>query len=1003
MKYFVVFAVHCLFLSLSVLGQAPNAFNYQAVVRSSTGISLVNRPVRFQIGIQQGNSGPVVYQEEHADTTNGDGLVVLQIGRGTLINNSLAFSSITWGSHSYYINIAIDTVGNSSFVNMGSFELLSVPYALYSSNGMPSGTQAGQMLQWNGTSWVAITSGNQNQVLTFCDNRPVWTLTGQCPGTITGINCGGASPSGQLYESQPSSITVSIPYTGGNGGLHSGQSITSTGITGLTATAASGSFVNGNDSIVYVLSGAPSGTGNADFAINIGGQNCSLSLFVNPIGSIASLNCVGATHNGGLIQDVAASGVSSTISYTGGNAGFYGAQSFSSTGVSGLTASISSGAFASGSGSVTFTISGTPVGSGTASFAISIGGQSCTLTRTVNPSTVSTLSCATASNNGTLTWNIAASGVNSSIPYTGGNGGGYGAQSINSTGVTGLTASISAGSFVNGNGSLVFTITGTPNGSGNANFAISMGGQSCSLTRSVGVGTVSGVTCGTTNNGTLVGGVSASGVSSVVSYTGGNGGGHNGQTVTSTGITGLTATLTSGTFLSGSGTLTYAITGTPSGLGTANFAISIGGRTCTLSRTVVGGSISTISCGTATTNGTLVHPVAASGVNSVIPYTGGNGGMHSGQTVTSTGVTGLTATLSSGSFASGNGNLTYTITGTPSAAGTASFAINIGGQTCALTRTVVAGAVSTLTCGTTNNGSLFASVAASGVSSVVSFTGGNGGSHSGQTVTSTGVTGLTATLSAGNFASGNGTLTYTITGTPSGTGTASFAISIGGRTCTLTRSVITGTITNLWCPACCTGICFQMDPCPTIAGTLVVATAASGVTSSIPYTGGNGGPFAAHSVTSTGVTGLTATRSAGNFVVGSGSLNYTITGTPSSTGTASFAISAGGQSCTFTREVRGPIESLTCPGMHVPFIGMHCIRTVTFTVSYTGGNGSAYPAQNYTEGGMTISLPAGNYAVGAGSVTFTATGMATGTNSYQWPISLGGLTCTWQPFPTSCP
>jgi len=189
MKYFVVFAVHCLVLSLSVLGQAPNAFNYQAVVRSSTGISLVNRPVRFQIGIQQGNSGPAVYQEEHADTTNGDGLVVLQIGRGTLINNSLAFSSITWGSHSYYINIAIDTVGNSPFVNMGSFELLSVPYALYSSNGMPSGTQAGQMLQWNGTSWVAITSGNQNQVLTFCDNRPVWTLTGQCPGTITGINC----------------------------------------------------------------------------------------------------------------------------------------------------------------------------------------------------------------------------------------------------------------------------------------------------------------------------------------------------------------------------------------------------------------------------------------------------------------------------------------------------------------------------------------------------------------------------------------------------------------------------------------------------------------------------------------------------------------------------------------------------------------------------------------------------------------------------------------------
>ena len=75
-------------------------------------------------------------------------------------------------------------------------------------------------------------------------------------------------------------------------------------------------------------------------------------------------------------------------------------------------------------------------------------------------------------------------------------------------------------------------------------------------------------------------------------------------------------------------------------------------------------------------------------MNSVISYTGGNGGTHNGQTVTSTGVTGLTAILSAGTFANGNGTLTYTITGTPSAPGTASFAINIGGQSCTLTRQV---------------------------------------------------------------------------------------------------------------------------------------------------------------------------------------------------------------------------------------------------------------------------------------------------------------------------
>jgi uncharacterized protein (TIGR02145 family) len=96
----------------------------------------------------------------------------------------------------------------------------------------------------------------------------------------------------------------------------------------------------------------------------------------------------------------------------------------------------------------------------------------------------------------------------------------------------------------------------------------------------------------------------------------------------------------------------------------------------------VPGSIATLDCSGATITGTLTSGQAASGVSVSVPYTGGNGGFHSGQTVTSTGVTGLTATLSAGSFVSGAGSLSYSITGTPAGIGTASFALNIGGQTC---------------------------------------------------------------------------------------------------------------------------------------------------------------------------------------------------------------------------------------------------------------------------------------------------------------------------------
>ncbi|MEY4202722.1 MAG: hypothetical protein RL013_424, partial [Bacteroidota bacterium] len=105
------------------------------------------------------------------------------------------------------------------------------------------------------------------------------------------------------------------------------------------------------------------------------------------------------------------------------------------------------------------------------------------------------------------------------------------------------------------------------------------------------------------------------------------------------------------------------------------------------------GSIGAINCSGNTVNGTLTPGQAASGVSASVPYTGGNGEPHSGQTVSSTGVTGLTATLSAGSFASGAGNLSYAITGTPASGGTASFALNIGGQTCTLDVTVTSAPV----------------------------------------------------------------------------------------------------------------------------------------------------------------------------------------------------------------------------------------------------------------------------------------------------------------------
>jgi len=119
-------------------------------------------------------------------------------------------------------------------------------------------------------------------------------------------------------------------------------------------------------------------------------------------------------------------------------------------------------------------------------------------------------------------------------------------------------------------------------------------------------GSIASLDCNNaTNSGTLTEGTTASGVTSGVPYTGGNGGPHNGQMVNSTGVTGLTAILAAGSFASGSGTLTYTIAGTPNASGTASFDLSIGGATCTFSIAVINGSYA--SCGEANVHNPLLN------------------------------------------------------------------------------------------------------------------------------------------------------------------------------------------------------------------------------------------------------------------------------------------------------------------------------------------------------------------------------------------------------------
>ena len=100
--------------------------------------------------------------------------------------------------------------------------------------------------------------------------------------------------------------------------------------------------------------------------------------------------------------------------------------------------------------------------------------------------TITALACNSGSFSSSATINTAYTAT-ATVPYTGGNGVVYSAgTAISSTGVTGLTATLQAGTLANGTGNLSFAVTGTPSAAGTATFAINFGGQSCNLTLIVG-------------------------------------------------------------------------------------------------------------------------------------------------------------------------------------------------------------------------------------------------------------------------------------------------------------------------------------------------------------------------------------------------------------------------------------------------------------------------------------------------------------------------------------
>jgi uncharacterized protein (TIGR02145 family) len=110
-------------------------------------------------------------------------------------------------------------------------------------DGFTNGTIAGQMMYWNGTAWVVLAPGVNNQNLTFCNGAPTW---GPCPVIVVPD-----APSIGIATGGDASATVAFTAPSNNGGA---------AITSYTVTSSPGGITATGSSSPITITGLTNGT-----------------------------------------------------------------------------------------------------------------------------------------------------------------------------------------------------------------------------------------------------------------------------------------------------------------------------------------------------------------------------------------------------------------------------------------------------------------------------------------------------------------------------------------------------------------------------------------------------------------------------------------------------------------------------------------------------------------------------------------------------------------------
>eukprot|EP01035_Chromulina_nebulosa_P028836 gene28836-38127_t len=295
-KIFTLFAF--LLLVGTAHAQAPQGIPYQAAARNSSGAVLASTPISVRFTIRGFYAmGEINYQETHSAYTDVNGIFSLTVGLGTPVVGS--FESISWGSDTKYLQVELDPTGGSTYIDMGTQQMMSVPYSLFSKAIAPKVSATGDTVFFGGGNFIIFPG-----VSAVNCSVSAGTITGASTVCAAATTTLASTVTGGTWSSANTSIA-----TINSAGVLTGISNGTTVISYIVSESC------GNDTSYKLVTVLPiaAGTITGNIDVNLGGT----SLLSNTIsgGVWSSSSAVIATvGSSGIVTGVAVG--TTTISYT---------------------------------------------------------------------------------------------------------------------------------------------------------------------------------------------------------------------------------------------------------------------------------------------------------------------------------------------------------------------------------------------------------------------------------------------------------------------------------------------------------------------------------------------------------------------------------------------------------------------------------------------------------------------------------------------------------------